>query len=228
MLSQSGPPTPAVPGCSSRMGTVKASVNALPGSNRTLHQAPQPMRHAPRSAKATLPVAPFACGHRRTLGRLACTKSSAGGRVRIPQILEMATRMICTIKPKYVLPTTECLRKHASRIPRETRTPRAITRPAPTPIVTQSSVLQTRECLAMRALHVLLGYYKEGLGFCAEYATSPVMWKFVGLWTGQPCGKCTLPPASWSLLPLVTRKRKFYSDFNTVCLLCLSCCLLLV
>ena len=23
-------------------------------------------------------------------------------------------------------------------------------------------------------------------------------------------------------------RRKFYSDFNTVCLLCLSCCLLLV
>ena len=27
-------------------------------------------------------------------------------------------------------------------------------------------------------------------------------------------------------LPLATRR--FYSDFNTVCLLCLSCCLLLV
>ena len=28
--------------------------------------------------------------------------------------------------------------------------------------------------------------------------------------------------------PLVKYVRRFYSDFNTVCLLCLSCCLLLV
>ena len=28
--------------------------------------------------------------------------------------------------------------------------------------------------------------------------------------------------------PVRITKRKFYSDFNTVCLLCLSCCLLLV
>ena len=27
---------------------------------------------------------------------------------------------------------------------------------------------------------------------------------------------------------LILTWRKFYSDFNTVCLLCLSCCLLLV
>ena len=29
-------------------------------------------------------------------------------------------------------------------------------------------------------------------------------------------------------LIMACRRRKFYSDFNTVCLLCLSCCLLLV
>ena len=30
------------------------------------------------------------------------------------------------------------------------------------------------------------------------------------------------------LLACLLVARKFYSDFNTVCLLCLSCCLLLV
>ena len=35
-----------------------------------------------------------------------------------------------------------------------------------------------------------------------------------------------LLPVRRDCLPLATRR--FYSDFNTVCLLCLSCCLLLV
>ena len=32
----------------------------------------------------------------------------------------------------------------------------------------------------------------------------------------------------WKEQQLNMKLRKFYSDFNTVCLLCLSCCLLLV
>ena len=38
----------------------------------------------------------------------------------------------------------------------------------------------------------------------------------------------TIAKVSLLYLTMLTILRKFYSDFNTICLLCLSCCLLLV